>query len=82
MLKNEKINGIPLAIIANKQDIQQSIHIKEIKMEFDDYNLVGTRDCYSFPVSGLTGDGIEEAIRWLSEAVRRHSVVKPARNKE
>jgi hypothetical protein len=51
-------------------------------MEFDDYSIIGSRDCRTFGVSGLTGDGIEEAISWLSEAVRRHAVVKPARNKQ
>ena len=82
MLKNEKTNGIPLSILANKQDIQESIRIKEIMMEFDDYSIVGSRDCRTIAVSGLTGDGIEDTIKWLSEAVKRHSIVKPARNKE
>jgi len=82
MLKNEKTNGIPLTILANKQDIQESIKIKDIMMEFDDYNIVGSRDCRTIAVSGLNGDGIEEAIKWLSEAIKRHSIVKSARNKQ
>ncbi|CAG9804789.1 unnamed protein product [Chironomus riparius] len=82
MLKNEKTNRIPLVIVANKQDIEESIRIKEIMMEFDDYSLVGSRDCRTIAVSGLTGDGIDDAIKWLSESVKRHSVVKPAMNKK
>ncbi|XP_070500845.1 ADP-ribosylation factor-related protein 1-like [Chironomus tepperi] len=82
MLRNEKTNGIPLVILANKQDIQESIKIKEIMMEFDEYSIIGPRDCRTIAVSGLTGYGIEEAIKWLSAAIKRHSIVKPARNKE
>lgn len=82
MLKNEKTNRIPLIILANKQDIEESMKIKEIMMEFDDYNIVGIRDCRTIAVSGLTGDGIEEAIKWLCDAIKGHSIMKPARNKQ
>lgn len=78
MIKNEYLSGVPLLILANKQDLEDCMGVREIKPVFNQQgHLIGRRDCLTIPTSGLTGEGVDEAIIWLVEALKRNSVLRP-----
>lgn len=56
MISNENLSGVPLLVLANKQDIPQCMGVREVKPIFDqNAHLIGRRDCMVMPVSALTG---------------------------
>lgn len=56
MIKNELLSGVPLLILANKQDLPEVMGVREIKPVFQDSGiLIGRRDCLTIPISALTG---------------------------
>ena len=56
MISNENLVGVPLLVLANKQDIPQCMGVREVKPIFDkNAHLIGRRDCMVMPVSALNG---------------------------
>lgn len=56
MIKNELLSGVPLLILANKQDLPEVMGVREIKPVFQDSGvLIGRRDCLTIPISALNG---------------------------
>ncbi|CAH0394243.1 unnamed protein product [Bemisia tabaci] len=83
MISNENLSGIPLLVLANKQDIPESMGVREVKPIFNkNAHLIGRRDCMVMPVSALTGEGIDEGINWLVDCIKRNSDVRPPRNQQ
>lgn len=70
LLSNDDLAGIPLLVFANKQDAPGAVTPHEVQARF------GLQvDGYSQPqnvlgVTALSGDGVEEGVRWLVDAVR------------
>lgn len=78
MISNPNLKGVPLLLIANKQDIEECMGVREVKPIFqDNAESIGKRDCMVLPTSGLTGDGVEEGIDWLVGCVKRNDVIRP-----
>jgi len=81
MIANEMLNGVPLLVLANKQDLPECMGVREVKPIFNENaHLIGQRDCMVMPVSALTGDGVDEGILWLVQCVKRNSDRRPPRN--
>lgn len=56
MICNENLAGIPLLILANKQDIPDCMGVREVKPIFNqNAHLIGRRDFMVMPISALTG---------------------------
>lgn len=56
MISNENLVGIPLLILANKQDIPDCMGVREVKPIFNqNAHLIGRRDFMVMPISALTG---------------------------
>lgn len=56
MIGSDHLKGIPLLILANKQDLPECMGVREIKPVFQQAgDLIGRRDCLIMPVSALTG---------------------------
>lgn len=56
MICNENLGGIPLLILANKQDIPDCMGVREVKPIFNqNAHLIGRRDFMVMPISALTG---------------------------
>lgn len=56
MISSEHLTGVPLLVLANKQDILDSMGIREVKPIFNkNAHLIGRRDCMVMPVSALKG---------------------------
>merc|ERR1712029_1337203 len=83
MISNTNLKGVPLLVIANKQDIEECMGVREVKPIFhDNAESIGKRDCMVLPTSGLTGDGVGEGIDWLVGCVKRNDVIRPPANHE
>lgn len=56
MIASENLQGIPLLVLANKQDIPDCMGVREVKPIFNkNAHLIGRRDCMVMPVSALNG---------------------------
>lgn len=56
MISSENLTGVPLLVLANKQDIPDCMGVREVKPIFNQSaELIGRRDCMVMPVSALTG---------------------------
>ncbi|ODM90903.1 ADP-ribosylation factor-related protein 1 [Orchesella cincta] len=56
MIRNELLQGVPLLVLANKQDLPDCMGVREVKPIFNQSaHLIGPRDCMVMPVSALTG---------------------------
>ncbi|XP_014664047.1 PREDICTED: ADP-ribosylation factor-related protein 1-like [Priapulus caudatus] len=81
MIVNETLAGVPLLILANKQDVEGCMGVGDVKAAFGGGAGVGHRDCLVMPVSALRGDGVNEGIGWMVNCVKRN-VHRPPINKE
>ena len=81
MIANDQLRGVPLLVLANKQDLAECMGVREVKPIFaDNADRIGRRECMVLPTSGLTGDGVQEGIEWLVDCVKRNSVERPPRD--
>ena len=56
MIGSEMLKGVPLLVLANKQDLPDCMGVREVKPIFNQAShLIGQRDCMVMPVSALTG---------------------------
>lgn len=80
MIINDHLSGIPLLVLANKQDLPDSMGVRDIKPVFQNSGIhIGRRDCLVMPVSALNGEGIDEGIIWLVQAIIGNSIVRQPR---
>lgn len=56
MIMNETLTGVPLLLLANKQDIQGCLGVADIKEDFKgSAHKIGHRDCSVMATSALNG---------------------------
>ena len=82
VLQNSEAEGVPLLILANKQDREdcvEVVRIKEglVKRVFEGEKAGGIRDSRVLPVSALTGTGVQEAVEWVKSRVRWNKESRP-----
>ncbi|XP_041357328.1 ADP-ribosylation factor-related protein 1-like [Gigantopelta aegis] len=83
MIKNQYLSGVPVMLLANKQDLEGCMKVSDVKTVFDpNIDLVGHRDIQLAGVSALKGDGVDEGIRWLVDCIKRNSIERPPTQKE
>jgi len=83
MIESELLKGVPLLVLANKQDLPECMGVREVKPIFNqNAHLIGQRDCMVMPVSALTGDGVDEGIKWLVQCIQRNNIIRPPRNQD
>uniref|UniRef100_A0A672UI97 ARF related protein 1 n=1 Tax=Strigops habroptila TaxID=2489341 RepID=A0A672UI97_STRHB len=74
--------GVPILVLANKQDVETCLSIPDIKTAFSDcINKIGKRDCLTQACSALTGKGVNEGIEWMVKCVVRN-IHRPPRKKD
>lgn len=69
LLEEEKMVGVPLLVLANKQDLQNALPADEVAAGL---NLVAIRD-RAWQIQGCsakTGDGLPEGMDWLLQRVK------------
>ncbi|KAF3424562.1 hypothetical protein E2986_08578 [Frieseomelitta varia] len=56
VISSEHLIGVPLLVLANKQDVPDCMGVREVKPIFNqNAHLIGRRDCMVMPVSALNG---------------------------
>ncbi|XP_030632500.1 ADP-ribosylation factor-related protein 1 isoform X1 [Chanos chanos] len=56
MISSEALEGVPLLVLANKQDVENCLSVPDIKTAFSDCApKIGKRDCLVQPCSAITG---------------------------
>ncbi|KAL5116095.1 ADP-ribosylation factor protein 3 [Pleosporales sp. CAS-2024a] len=70
VLSNEDTSGVPVLVLANKQDREDCVEVVRIKEWFVRKVFEGdkggnVRDSRVLPCSALTGTGVKEAVEWL-----------------
>ncbi|CAK7265392.1 ADP-ribosylation factor protein 3 [Sporothrix epigloea] len=82
VLQHSDAEGVPLLILANKQDREdcvEVVRIKEglVKKVFEGEKASSIRDSRVLPVSALTGTGVQEAVEWLRSRVKWNKESRP-----
>lgn len=74
VLESEDTAGIPILVLANKQDREDCLEVVRIKEGFVRKVFEGekggmVRDSRVLPVSALKGTGVKEAVEWIKSRV-------------
>ncbi|KAF1954787.1 ARF/SAR superfamily [Byssothecium circinans] len=82
VLQNEDAAGVPILVLANKQDREDCVEVVRIKEGFVRKVFEGekgeaVRDSRVLPCSALTGTGVKEAVEWLCSRVQWNKEGRP-----
>lgn len=82
VLAHTEAEGVPLLILANKQDREDCVEVVRIKEGFVRKIMEGeksgsVRDSRVLPISALTGTGVQEAVDWLCSRVKWNKEARP-----
>ncbi|CAG8584586.1 11677_t:CDS:2 [Acaulospora morrowiae] len=78
IITNEEVEGVPVLMLANKQDLPNSLKVEEIKEIFNKIAMkLGARDSRVLSISALEGDGVREAVEWLFVRILRNKQNRP-----
>ncbi|KAF2395986.1 P-loop containing nucleoside triphosphate hydrolase protein [Trichodelitschia bisporula] len=82
VLQHADTEGVPLLVLANKQDREDCVEVVRIKEGFVRRVFEGEkgsslRDSRVLPCSALTGTGVEEAVEWLCSRVKWNKESRP-----
>jgi len=82
VLQHADTEGVPLLVLANKQDREDCIEVVLIKERlvrkvFEGEKGASLRDSRVLPCSALTGTGVEEAVEWLRSRVKWNKEQRP-----
>jgi ADP-ribosylation factor related protein 1 len=82
VLQHSETEGVPLLILANKQDREdcvETIRIKEglVQKVMEGEKGAAIRDSRVLSMSALTGDGVREAVDWLRTRVQWNKESRP-----
>ncbi|CAA0830069.1 GTP-binding protein 1 [Striga hermonthica] len=70
VLRHEDLQGAPLLILANKQDLEDAVSVDELSQYLDLKKL--DERVYTFQaVSAIDGLGIKESVNWLVDSMER-----------
>jgi ADP-ribosylation factor related protein 1 len=82
VLQHSETEGVPLLILANKQDREdcvETIRIKEglVQKVMEGEKGAAIRDSRVLSMSALTGDGVREAVEWVRTRVQWNKESRP-----
>lgn len=63
-----QLKKVPIAVFANKQDIEGAANAERIAAVLE-LPLIGRERCEIFETSALTGQGLNEGMKWLVQAI-------------
>ena len=69
LLQEEKLAGVPILVLANKQDLATAKDPDEIALELELHNI-RNRNWQIQGCSAMTGAGLEDGLAWLRENLR------------
>ncbi|KAF4730928.1 ADP-ribosylation factor-like protein 2, partial [Perkinsus olseni] len=65
LLKEERLAGASLLVLANKQDIAGALSPLEIRKHLELETMSMSRHWYVLPCSAVTGEGLAEGVEWI-----------------
>ncbi|KAF2120242.1 ADP-ribosylation factor 6 [Lophiotrema nucula] len=82
VLQNQDAEGVPILVLANKQDREDCVEVVRIKeglvrKVFEGEQGGNVRDSRVLPCSALTGTGVQEAVEWLCSRVNWNKEARP-----
>lgn len=82
VLASADTTGVPILILANKQDREdcvETVRIKEglVRPVFEGAKGSSVRDSRVLPISALTDTGVREAVEWLRSRVTWNKEARP-----
>ncbi|KAL4806716.1 P-loop containing nucleoside triphosphate hydrolase protein [Aspergillus unguis] len=82
VLRNADVAGVPILVLANKQDREDSVEVVRIKEGFVRKVFEGetggvVRDSRVLPISALMASGVQEAVEWLQSRVKWNKEGRP-----
>ncbi|ESN93080.1 hypothetical protein HELRODRAFT_156111 [Helobdella robusta] len=78
MISNASLQGVPLLVLANKQDLPNCVSMNIIdKLFCQEQSDMIQRSCKTQSASALTGEGIDEGIKWLVNCIKNNSFFRP-----
>lgn len=75
VLQHSDTAGVPILVLANKQDQENCVEVVRIKegfvrKVFEGEKGGGVRDSRVLPISALTGAGVKETVEWVRSRVK------------
>ena len=70
MSENKELEGVPMLVLANKQDIAGAMSEQEVRRELGMDRIVW-RQWKVQGTSAVRGDGVAEGLDWLAEELKR-----------
>ncbi|XP_074603679.1 ADP-ribosylation factor related protein 1 [Brevipalpus obovatus] len=81
VIQNEQLEGLPLLIVANKQDLPEALSLERIKSIFQSSEeLIGKRDFNYLSASALKSEGIQDGIDWMTDRIKENITLRPPQN--
>ncbi|KAG5300382.1 ADP-ribosylation factor [Histoplasma ohiense] len=82
VLQHAETIGVPILVLANKQDREDCVEVVRIKegfvrKVFEGEEGGGVRDSRVLPVSALMGSGVREAVEWVRSRVKWNKESRP-----
>ncbi|KAK2861121.1 hypothetical protein FQN49_004521 [Arthroderma sp. PD_2] len=82
VLRHADTAGVPILVLANKQDREDCVEVVRIKegfvrKVFEGQEGGGVRDSRVLPISALTGTGVQEAVDWIRSRVKWNKEGRP-----
>jgi ADP-ribosylation factor related protein 1 len=82
VLRHADTAGVPILVLANKQDTEDCVEVVRIKEGFVRRVFEGeegsrVRDSRVLPVSALMGTGVREAVEWVHTRVKWNKESRP-----
>ncbi|CCF59548.1 hypothetical protein KAFR_0H01380 [Kazachstania africana CBS 2517] len=82
LITDDNVEGIPILMLANKQDRPDTMEIQDIKEIFNQIaEHFNARDSRVLPMSALNGDGVKDALDWLQVRLERNKKNRPPTRK-
>lgn len=82
VLQHSETSGVPVLVLANKQDREDCVEVVRIKegfvrKVFEGEKGANVRDSRVLPLSALTGTGVKEAVEWICTRVAWNKEGRP-----
>jgi ADP-ribosylation factor related protein 1 len=82
VLQSADVAGVPILVLANKQDREDCVEVVRIKegfvrKVFEGDTGTGVRDSRVLPVSALLGSGVQAAVEWVQSRVKWNKEGRP-----
>lgn len=66
ILNCDEDQGIPILLMANKQDLPNSLNVEQLTECLNLYSLLDSKNWNVIPCFSLSGDGILESMEWIT----------------